>query len=160
MEFEWNEQKAQANFAKHEVSFEEAKTVFDDALFLMFPDIDHSFEGNRFIFMGEFDKGRLLVVSFTGRKTSTRLISARKQHRRNVDFMKKKDNELNDELRPEYDFSKMPVIRRGSGRKQQESITVTLAPDVAKKFPTSEAVNEALRLIIRIADETNKLQPS
>ena len=74
--------------------------------------------------------------------------------------MKKKDNELNDELRPEYDFSKMTIVRRGNGRKQPESITVTLAPDVAKKFPTSEAVNEALRLIIKFADETNKLQTS
>jgi hypothetical protein len=70
----------------------------------------------------------------------------------------KKDSELNDELRDEYDFSQMPIVRRGSGRKQPEGITVTLAPDVAKKFPTSEAVNKALRLIIKIADETNKIQ--
>lgn len=69
--------------------------------------------------------------------------------------MNKNDNELNDELREEYDFSQMPVLKRGSGRKQPETITVTLAPDVARKFPTSEAVNEALRLIIKVADETN-----
>ena len=74
--------------------------------------------------------------------------------------MKKKDTEQTDELRNEYDFSKMPVVRRGSGRKQPDGITVTLAPDVAKKFPTSEAVNEALRLIIKVADEANKLQTS
>ena len=78
MEFEWNEEKAESNLAKHEVSFEEAKTVFDDGLFLMFADIDHSFEENRFIMMGESDKGKLLVVSFTERETLTRLISARK----------------------------------------------------------------------------------
>jgi hypothetical protein len=71
--------------------------------------------------------------------------------------MNKKDNELTDELRDEYDFSKIPIVRRGSGRKQPEGITVTLAPDVAKKFPTSEAVNEALRLIIKVADQTNKI---
>ncbi len=74
--------------------------------------------------------------------------------------MKKKDKELSDELRPEYDFSQMQIVKRGSGRTQPEEITVTLAPDVAKKFPTSEAVNEALRLIIKVADETNKLQTS
>jgi hypothetical protein len=68
----------------------------------------------------------------------------------------KKSNELEDELRPEYDFSKMQVVKRGNGRKQSEGITVTLAPDVAKKFPTSEAVNEALRLIIRVADQTTR----
>ncbi len=65
---------------------------------------------------------------------------------------------MEDELRPEYDFSKMKIVGRGKGRKQTEEITVTLAPDVAKKFPTSEAVNEALRLIIKVADESNKLQ--
>ena len=43
--------------------------------------------------------------------------------------MKKKSEELNDELRPEYDFSRMPVARRGDGRKQPEEITVTLLTD-------------------------------
>lgn len=74
--------------------------------------------------------------------------------------MNKKYNEMEDELRPEYDFSKMQIVKRGKGRKQPEEITVTLAPDVAKKFPTSEAVNEALRLIIKIADRTNEIQAS
>lgn len=72
--------------------------------------------------------------------------------------MNKKYNETEDELRPEYDFSKMKIVGRGKARKQPEEITVTLAPDVAKKFPTSEAVNEALRLIIKVADESNELQ--
>ncbi|CAN5770997.1 hypothetical protein BH20ACI4_BH20ACI4_19550 [soil metagenome] len=74
--------------------------------------------------------------------------------------MNKKYNEMEDEIRPEYDFSKMQVVGRGKGRKQSEEITVTLAPDVAKKFPTSEAVNEALRLVIKVADEANKIQVS
>ena len=78
MDFEWDEAKAASNLAKHDVSFEEAKTVFDDALFLIFPDIDHSIEERRFIIMGESDKGRLLVVAFTERETAARLISARK----------------------------------------------------------------------------------
>jgi uncharacterized protein len=81
MEFEWNEEKAASNLAKHDVSFEEAKTVFDDALFLVFPDIDHSLEEKRFIIMGESNKGRLLVVAFTERETVARLISARKATR-------------------------------------------------------------------------------
>lgn len=72
--------------------------------------------------------------------------------------MKKKSEEMEDELRPEYDFSQMQIVKRGNGRKQPEEVTVTLAPDVAKKFPTSEAVNEALRLIIKTTDEADKLQ--
>ncbi len=72
--------------------------------------------------------------------------------------MNKKYNEMEDELRPEYDFSNMKIVGRSNGRKQSEEITVTLAPDVAKKFPTSEAVNEALRLIIKVADQTGEVQ--
>ena len=78
MEFEWNKQKAEANLKKHEVSFDEAKTVFDDLLFVIFADSDHSVEENRFIIMGESNQNRLLVVSYTERPPKTRLISARK----------------------------------------------------------------------------------
>lgn len=42
MNFEWNPQKAKSNVAKHEVSFEEASTVFGDPLSETFDDPDHS----------------------------------------------------------------------------------------------------------------------
>ena len=42
MEFEWDEAKAAANVANHGVSFEEAKTVFDDRLYVDFYDPKHS----------------------------------------------------------------------------------------------------------------------
>lgn len=63
----------------------------------------------------------------------------------------KKKSEANDELRPEYDFSQLTLVARGPGRRKSNSVTVTLAPDVAKSFPTSESVNEALRLLVKIA---------
>ena len=66
----------------------------------------------------------------------------------------KKTSEIDDELRPEYDFSKLTVVARGAGRRKPVEIVVTLAPDVAKLFPTSEAVNEALRLLARVARES------
>ena len=66
----------------------------------------------------------------------------------------KKTSEMDDELRPEYDFSKLTVVARGTGRRKLTETTVTLAPDVAKLFPTSEAVNEALRLLARVAKES------
>lgn len=65
----------------------------------------------------------------------------------------KKTSETDDELRPEYDFSQLTVVARGAGRRKPAEIVVTLAPDVAKLFPTSEAVNEALRLLARVAKE-------
>ena len=81
MQFEWNTEKAKANLKKHEVSFDEAETVFDDPLFVIFADPDHSFEEKRFIIMGESNQNRLLVVSYTERPPKTRLISAREATR-------------------------------------------------------------------------------
>ncbi|HXG83141.1 MAG TPA: hypothetical protein VNI84_03850 [Pyrinomonadaceae bacterium] len=66
----------------------------------------------------------------------------------------KKISEMEDELRPEYDFSQLTVVALGAGRRKPAETIVTLAPDVAKLFPTSEAVNEALRLLARVARES------
>ncbi len=77
MEYEWDENKAAANLSKHGISFEEAKTVFDDTLYVDFYDPDHSFEEHRFILLGESTQGRLLFVSYRERNNGIRLISAR-----------------------------------------------------------------------------------
>ncbi len=77
MEYEWDENKAAANLSKHGISFEEAKTVFDDPLYVDFYDPDHSFEEHRFILLGESAQGRLLFVSYRERNNGIRLISAR-----------------------------------------------------------------------------------
>ena len=47
--FEWDESKAAANVKKHQVSFEEAKTVFFDEFGIQFFDEDHSSEEERFL---------------------------------------------------------------------------------------------------------------
>jgi uncharacterized DUF497 family protein len=77
MTFEWDEQKAEANFAKHGVSFEEAKTIFDDPLYVDFYDPDHSQDEHRYIMIGLSNQGRLLIASYAGRDDSIRLINAR-----------------------------------------------------------------------------------
>lgn len=77
MEFEWDEEKAAANLAKHGVSFEEARTVFDDPLYVDFYDPDHSSGEHRYIIIGESGHGRPVLVSYTERGDVTRLISAR-----------------------------------------------------------------------------------
>jgi uncharacterized protein len=77
MEFEWDEEKAAANLAKHGVSFEEAKTVFDDPLYVDFYDPDHSFDEHRYIIIGESQQRRLLIVSYAERDNVIRLISVR-----------------------------------------------------------------------------------
>jgi len=75
--FEWDEEKAASNRAKHGVSFEEAQTVFDDPLAGIAPDPDHSIEDQREIAAGVSAAGRLLPVSFTERRGAIRLINAR-----------------------------------------------------------------------------------
>ena len=77
MKFEWDNEKAITNRAKHKVSFEEAGTALLDPLARTGPDPDHSIDENRFITFGVSAKRRLLVVSFTWRRDSIRIISAR-----------------------------------------------------------------------------------
>ena len=58
------------------------------------------------------------------------------------------------ELREEYDLSKLAVVAKGRYAPQQRAgkNVIVLAPDVADAFPSDEAVNEALRLVLRIAE--------
>ena len=82
MNFVWDTLKAAANLQKHSVSFEEAQSVFRDALAAIVDDGDHSEQEPREIIIGYSEQGRLLFVSFTEREENVRLISAREATRR------------------------------------------------------------------------------
>ena len=82
MEFEWDQNKAEANLTKHGVSFTEAQTIFTDPLYIDFYDPDHSDDEERYIRVGLSQQNRLLLVSYTERKNKIRLISARKATRK------------------------------------------------------------------------------
>ncbi len=82
MEFEWDPKKAGANARKHDVTFQEAATVFGDPLAITFEDPDHSEDENRYITFGLSPQERLLVVSHTERGDRTRIIDARLMDRR------------------------------------------------------------------------------
>jgi hypothetical protein len=62
--------------------------------------------------------------------------------------------QLDDELRPEYDLSQLQGGVRGkyAQRYKQGTNLVLLDPDVADAFPTEDSVNQALRLLMRIAE--------
>lgn len=77
MKFEWDNQKAKRNKAKHDISFEEAETVFSDPLALIFDDEWHSTAEEREIIIGLSNDNRLLLVCFTERTSGVRLISAK-----------------------------------------------------------------------------------
>ena len=69
--------------------------------------------------------------------------------------MKKKRDENSDEMRPEYDLSKLKFVGRGIYAERYRSGTnlVRLDSDVRKAFPDDEAVNEALRVIAKAAKQ-------
>jgi hypothetical protein len=72
---------------------------------------------------------------------------------------KKSKNEMDDDLLPEYDFSKMRIVARGPKRKAPRTKVIHLEPDVARAFPNEETVNETLRMLMRIArDQSNQGQ--
>ncbi len=70
--------------------------------------------------------------------------------------MKKKTDDKNqvDELRPEYDFASMKGGVRGkyADRYRAGTNLALLEPEVAQAFPTDQAVNEALRTILKAAE--------
>lgn len=74
--------------------------------------------------------------------------------------------ETEDDLRPEYDLKtllKGGVQGKYAKRYREGTNLVLLAPDVARAFPTEEAVNEALRLVLRMAQipvDTEELDAS
>ena len=80
MDFNWDPKKAILNKQKHNITFEEAVTVFFDPLPKIATDPDHSSNENRYILIGHSRKQNLLfVVHLYKEKTdSIRIISARK----------------------------------------------------------------------------------
>ena len=80
MEFGWDENKAVANLAKHEISFEYATRVFLDPYRLEQEDLVEYEEEMRHRVIGMVDN-RVLLVIYTERLSRTRIISARRATR-------------------------------------------------------------------------------
>ena len=78
--FEWDTRKNTTNLRKHDVSFEDAQTVFFDENAIEFDDPDHSTNEERFILLGLSQSLKVLVVCHCYREDESiiRIISARK----------------------------------------------------------------------------------
>lgn len=74
--------------------------------------------------------------------------------------MQKPSNLDDYELRDEYDLSEMTVVAKGryAPHRRPGKNVVLLAPDVAQVFPTDEAVNKALRLVMQMLKLPSKYQ--
>jgi uncharacterized DUF497 family protein len=82
LNFEWDEAKAATNLQRHQISFEEAKTVFNDPFLQTFPDPDHSEDEERYLSIGQSAAGTICIVIHTERQAIIRLISCRKATRK------------------------------------------------------------------------------
>jgi uncharacterized DUF497 family protein len=81
--FEWDKNKANSNLRKHNISFDEATSVFEDKFLLTFPDDFNSDAENRFISIGFSTNSRVLLVINTEHDENKgtiviRIISCRK----------------------------------------------------------------------------------
>lgn len=72
--------------------------------------------------------------------------------------MLKQSNADDYELRDEYDLAKKTIVAKGryAPERRLGKNVVLLAPDVAQAFPTDDAVNAALRLILQVARIPNQ----
>lgn len=103
--------------------------------------------------------GCLLIVSYTERENTIRLITAREVTSSERKAYEEVESELKDDLKPEYDLRALRVRKLGPGRKSFGD-TVRLEPDVVNAFPDADSVNEALRFLIRITQENrNEVRP-
>jgi hypothetical protein len=149
MRFEWDEQKAASNLVKHQVSFEEAVTVFGDPLSDTFQTrITHS---TNTVSLSSVRRNQVKSWWSHSRMMSTQceLLVPEKLPMAKEHSMKK-DSAQEDELRREYDFSKLKGGVRGKyvERYREGTNLVLLDPDIAAAFPDAKAVNEALRLLL------------
>lgn len=80
--------------------------------------------------------------------TKYELSAQERQPEMKKNSLKKQDDY---ELRQEYDLSKMPILPKGrfDPKRRIGKNVIVLAPDIAKAFPDDEAVNEALRLLLK-----------
>ena len=79
--FKWDHNKATSNITKHQITFEEAKTVFYDDYARLIPDPDSSFGEERFILLGQSANLKTLIVChcyLDADEEIVRIISARK----------------------------------------------------------------------------------
>ena len=89
MEWEWDEEKNEANFARHGITFEEALPAFTDPDGMEKEDVAHSTptEQRRWR-IGKLPSGRIVTVVYTLRGANRRLISAQERRRERREYEK------------------------------------------------------------------------
>ncbi|MCX7014502.1 MAG: BrnT family toxin [Candidatus Sumerlaeota bacterium] len=91
LRFEWDADKARENLRKHGVSFEEARTMFEDEFGVEFYDDTHSEWEDRFLLLGLSSRMRLLMICHCYRESKSliRIISARQATKNEARFYRR-----------------------------------------------------------------------
>lgn len=131
--FEWNQNKNAMNKKKHNISFDEAETVFYDEEARIIDDPEHSEEEERFIILGFSKKANLLVVCHCYRASETviRIISARRATKTETKQYQD-DQEWGESMREEYDFSQSQ--KNPYSKRLKKQITINLDRDTVDYF--------------------------
>jgi uncharacterized protein len=152
--YEWAAAKAKTNVQKHGVSFDDAATVFIDPLALTFPDPYHSGEEDREITIGYTAGHQVVFVSHCRRGDRVRIPEENARNMKKASVKRQVD----DDLRPEYDLSKLKGGVRGKYYRQAAAGTnlMLIEPDLAEVFGDAESVNRALRVLVDTAEAVAK----
>jgi uncharacterized DUF497 family protein len=144
--FEWDDEKALENLRKHGISFSEASMVFADSLSRTIPDPLHSEAEERMIILASRACNTPWLWCIPIAERSSELLAPGTPRREREKIMSEEENK-EVEMLDEYDFS-TGVIGKYAKQYAEGTNIVLLEPDVAKVFPDSAAVNQALRQII------------
>ncbi|OGJ88902.1 MAG: hypothetical protein A2268_11955 [Candidatus Raymondbacteria bacterium RifOxyA12_full_50_37] len=95
IEFIWDEKKAELNYKKHGVTFNEAVTVFYDEFATEYFDEEHSDDEDRYLLLGISSQLRTLIVCYCSRENNKviRIISARKATKNESKYYRRFPNE-------------------------------------------------------------------
>ena len=153
LRFAWDPRKASANLRKHGVSFWDAASAFEDPLSITIPDPLHSETEERLVLIGVSRKQHSWWSPMSSAATSFESSALVLPAALSGSPMKKASNRkraraVREEMLPEYDFSK-GVRNKYAARFAEGTNLILLAPDVAAEFTSSDAVNRALRAVIK-----------
>jgi uncharacterized DUF497 family protein len=128
--FEWDPAKAAANIRKHQISFEEAKSVFYDEFALQFFDEEHSSDEERFLMLGmSSDAKRLssVIASASMAKSSASSQRAKQPNEKALSIKVVS-------MKAEYDLSKLKSRKNPYASKLKKPVTMRLSEDVVTYF--------------------------
>lgn len=92
LSFDWDKGNKDKNWLKHKISNKETEEIFYNEPLRIFEDLKHQEKEKRLVAYGFTDKGRKLTVIFVLRKDKIRVISARKQSRKERKIYEKTKN--------------------------------------------------------------------